>query len=71
MSVIETCLCGKKKNNLNLTNWGRHLSTCKSIKNKNSTSKYLTTYFKRISASSSSTESSESDAKKMKKTGKY
>lgn len=68
MSVIEACLCGKKKNNLNSTNWGRHLSTCKSIKNKNSTSKYLTTYFKRISASSSSTES---DTKKIKKTGKY
>lgn len=68
MSVMEACLCGKKKNKLNPTNWGRHLSTCKSMKNKNSTSKYLTTYFKRISASSSS---SESNAKKMKKTGKY
>jgi len=64
----EACLCGKKKMNINPTNWKRHLSACKTIKKKNSSSKYLNTYFKGFLKTSSS---SDSDAKKMKKNGKY
>lgn len=68
MSDDEACLCGKKKMKINPTNWKRHLNACKTIKNKNSSSKYLNTYFKRFLKTSSSTES---DAKKIKINGKY
>lgn len=63
----------EKKKNLNSTNWARHLNACRMTKKKNSSSKYLSTYFKRFltPSSSTSTESAESDAKKIKKTGKY
>lgn len=44
MSQNIVCACGKKKNNINSTNWSRHLMSCKieKIKQKCST---ISTYF--------------------------
>jgi len=67
MSTVDVCSCGKKKN-LNSTNWGGHLSACRMTKQKNSSSKYLSTYFKRFLTPSTST--AKSDVKKIKKAGK-
>lgn len=66
MSVVEECICGKKKNTLNSTNWARHINACKTIKKKKS-SLSIFTYFKKSTTPSTDPEF---NAKKFKKTGK-
>lgn len=72
MSVVEECLCGKKKINLNPTNWARHINACKTVKKKNSSSSLFTYFKKSTTPCSYSTEPSEPEfnVKKFKKTGK-
>lgn len=69
MSVVEECICGKKKKNLNPTNWARHINACKTVKKKNSSSS-LFAYFKKSTTPSSYSTEREFNAKKFKKTGK-
>lgn len=38
------CVCGKKRENLNITNWKRHLDNCKQRKTK-ITSRSITSFF--------------------------
>jgi len=40
------CICGKKRTNLNNTNWSRHLSSCKKVK-LSLTSQSVSLFFKK------------------------
>lgn len=44
------CVCGKKRSNLNQTNWTRHVNACKKKKSC-STAHSISTYFKTVSSS--------------------
>lgn len=46
--VSVVCRCGKKKNNLNSTNWARHITTCKIMKSVNATGN-ISSFLKRSS----------------------
>lgn len=45
-NVVGLCVCGKKRENMNFTNWIRHTTTCKTLKISN-TNVNISKFFKR------------------------
>lgn len=65
---VYVCVCGKKKGNINSTNWTRHTTSCKVRQNKIQNTD-ISSFFKR-SAATISTKMSSTQTKKLRP-GKY
>lgn len=64
------CLCGKKKGVLNSTNWTRHITSCKVMKNKNTCSD-ISSFFKiPATATASNSSNNELNTTKRQRLGK-